>query len=128
MIAGLILDTKLTFKGHLENKINKCNRITVSIKKLSLIIPRTCLLTIYKVFVRPHLDYDDMIYDKRDNESFKGWLEKIQYNAAPAMLGVIRGTSPERNYNELSQESLADRRWFRRMTFFYKTVKDLAPK
>ena len=74
---GLILDTKLKLNEHLEDKINKCNRIIGSIKTLSLILPRACLLTIYKAFVRPCLDYADIIYDKPDNESFKDWLEKV---------------------------------------------------
>ena len=106
---------------HLEDKINKCNRIIGSTKKLSLILQRTCLLTIYKAFVRPPLDYADIIYDKFDNEAFKDWLEKIQ-------LGAIRGTSWERIYNELGLQSLFDRRWYRKMTFFYKIVKNLVPK
>ena len=110
---GVILNTKLTFKEHLENKIVNCTRIIDSIKKLSVLIPRTCLLTVYKAFVRPHPDYDDVIYDKfiiiYDNESFKDWLEKIQYNAALAITGVTRGTSRERIYNELDKESLADK-------------------
>ena len=55
----------------------------------------------HKVFVKPHLDYTDIIYDKADNESFKDWLEKVQYNAALAITGVIRGTSREYICNEL---------------------------
>ena len=35
---GLILDTKLKFNEHLEDIINKYNRIIGSIKKLSLIL------------------------------------------------------------------------------------------
>ena len=61
---------KLKFNEHLQEKINKCNRIIGSMKKLSLILPRTCHLTIYKGFVMYHLDYADIIYDKPDNESF----------------------------------------------------------
>ena len=80
---------------HLEEKINKCNRIIGLIKKLSLILPRPSLLTIFKAFVRPHLDYADIIYDKPDNESLKDWVEKVQYNAALAITGTIRGTSRE---------------------------------
>ena len=68
---GLILDTKLKFNEHLEDKINKCNIIIGSIKKLSLILPTAGLLTIYKAFVRSHPDYADIIYDKPDHESFK---------------------------------------------------------
>ena len=55
----------------------------------------------HKVFVKPHLDYTDIIYDKADNESFKDWLEKVQYNAALAITGAIRGTSREYICNEL---------------------------
>ena len=62
MVVGLILDTKLTFKEHLENKINKCNRIKSSIKMLPMILPTTFPLTIRKAFVRHHLDYTDIIY------------------------------------------------------------------
>ena len=39
-------------------------------KKLSLTLSRTNLLTIYKIFVRPNLDYADIIYDKPLTESF----------------------------------------------------------
>ena len=84
-------------------------------KNVSLILPRANLLTIYKAFVRPHLDYADIIYDKPDNESFKDWVEKVQYNAALPITCAIGGTSRERFYNELGLESLADRRWCREM-------------
>ena len=33
-------------------------------KQMSLSISRNNLLTIYKTFICPHLDYADMIYDK----------------------------------------------------------------
>ena len=103
-------------------------RIIGSIKKLSLILPRASPLTIYKAFLRPHLNYAGIIYDKPDNESFKDWVEKVQYNAALVITDAIRNASRERIYNELILESLADRRWYRSMTFFHKIVKNLAPK
>ena len=79
-------------------------------KKLSLILRGAGLLTIYKVFVRPRLDCTGIIYDKPDNESFKDWVKKVQYNAALAITGAIRDTSRECIYNKLGLESLADRR------------------
>ena len=51
-------------------------------KKLSLILSRKSLLTIYKSFVRPNLDYADIIYDKPLNKSLKKKIEMVQYNAA----------------------------------------------
>ena len=41
--------------------------------------------------------------------------------------GAIKGTSRERLYKELGLESLCDRRWYRKLVFFYKIVKGLAP-
>ena len=45
---GLILDSKPDFNEHIDNKINKCNKIIVIMKRLSLILSRKSLLTIYK--------------------------------------------------------------------------------
>ena len=68
---GLILDSKLDFNEDIDNKINKFNKIIGIMKRLSLFLSRKSLLTIYKSFVRPNLDYADIIYDKPFNESFK---------------------------------------------------------
>ena len=40
-------------------------------EKFTLTLSRNKLLTIYKTFVRPILDYTDVIHDKPSNESFK---------------------------------------------------------
>ena len=97
---------------------------------LSLILLRRSLLTIYKAFVRPHLVYLDIICDRADNESFKDLLERNQYHAAAAITSTmdISGTSLQYIYNELDIESVVDKGWYRNMTFFYKIVKNLAPK
>ena len=62
------------------------------------IFTRPPLLTIYKSFIRPHLDYGGIIYDKAYNSSFYQNLEKIHYNSALAITGAIRGTSKEKLY------------------------------
>ena len=60
--------------------------------------------------MRPHLDYGDTIYDQPNNESFTQKIERIQYNAALAITGVIKGTSQSKLYRELGFESLKFRR------------------
>ena len=59
------------------------------------------LLRIYKSFIRPHLDYADIIYDKPNNTSFKNKIENVQYRACIAITDAIQGTSRERLYREL---------------------------
>ena len=67
---GLYLDEKLNFSCHINLKISKANKGIGIIKRLSHILPRKSLITIYKSFIRPHLDYCDVIYDQPNNESF----------------------------------------------------------
>ena len=73
--------------------MTKCYKMIGIIKRLSVNIPRDTLLRIYKSFIRPHLDYGDIIYDKPNNEPFKSKIENIQYKACIALTGVIEGTS-----------------------------------
>ena len=56
----VILDVKLTFDDYLKNVLNKTNKL---LKKLSNLLPKQALVTIYKAFVRSHLDYCDVLYD-----------------------------------------------------------------
>ena len=125
---GLILDKQLNFNEHIDKKIKVCNKLIGSIKCLSSILPRKSLLTIYKSFVRPQLDYGDIIYDNPANESFINIVEKVQYKACLAITGAIHGTSRESLYKEFGLESLRFRRWYRKMIFFYRIVNELTPK
>ena len=60
----------------------------------------------YKVLVRTHLDYGDMIYDEAYNEIFHQKLKSIQYNTCLALSGAIRRLSREQIYHELGLESI----------------------
>ena len=93
---GMMLDTKLDFSLHLKNVQNKINKTIGFLRKLQDTLPRTSLITIFRSFIRPHLDYGDIIYDRACNTSFHQNIESIQYNAALAITGAVRGTSREK--------------------------------
>ena len=90
---GVYLGMKLNFKLHIKGRISKAMKGIGIIKKLSNVLPRKSLITIYKYFVGPHLDYGDLIYDQPNNESFCQQIESIQYNASLAITGAIKWTS-----------------------------------
>ena len=103
---GLFLDEKLSFLKHIDVKTKK-EAVGVNLtRKLNLLLPRSSLLTGYKCFIRPHLDYGDVIYDQPNLFSLPNKIESVQYNAALAITGAIRGTSKDKLYQELSFESL----------------------
>ena len=98
------------------------------IKILFANLLRDALLRIYKSFIRPHLEYGDIIYNKPNNQLFKNKIENIQYKACIVITGTIQGTSREHLYHDLGLESLGGGRWCRKHTFFYKIVNGLALK
>ena len=110
---GMHLDEKLNFNHHINEKIAKANKGIGRIRKLVQVLPKQSLITIYKSFIRPHLDYSDIIYDQPSNESFCNLIERVQYNSALAITSAIKGTSQLKIYNELGIESLKFRRWIR---------------
>ena len=49
---------------HLKIILNKVNKTVELLRKLHNILLKPALLTIYKRFIRSHLDYGNLIYDQ----------------------------------------------------------------
>ncbi len=132
---GLTLDSRLSFSSHINSAIAKSRKAIGMLKFLSKYLPRETLNVLYKLYVRPHLDYGDVIYHipckeisliSRGNILMQK-LESVQYSAALAVTGTWRGTSREKLYQELGWESLYSRRWSRRLFMIYKIINNLMP-
>ena len=90
-------------------------------------MPRKSLVTIYKAFLKPLLDYGDIIYEQPRNVSFCEKIESVQYEAGLAIIGATQGTSRNQIYEELGIESLKSRRWNRRLSCMFEIMKEEAP-
>ena len=91
-------DKKLSFHQHIKEIISTTSKGIGVIKKLNNVPPRKALLIIYKSFLRPNLDYGDILCQQPLNESINSKLKSIQYNATSAITGVIKGTSRPKLY------------------------------
>ena len=111
----------------LKGVFDKTSKTIGLICKFQPILPRFSLLTIYKTFVRPHLDYGVIIYYQTYNVSFHRKLASIQYSACLAITGTIRGTSYEKLNQEVGLETLQSRQWFRKLCLFYKIANNQSP-
>ena len=67
---GIYLNEKLNFSNHIKEKISKANKGIGILRKLYNVLPRNSLMTIYKFFIRPHLEYGAIIFDQLENEGF----------------------------------------------------------
>ena len=72
-------------------------------------------------------DLQDILYDQACIASFHQKLENIQKSACIAKTGAIHGASEEKIYIELGLESIKSRRWFRKLCFFFKMLKNNSP-
>ena len=125
---GIILDSKLSFASHINAAISKSRKGIGMLRFLSKYLPRHTLNEMYKLYVRPHLDYGDVIYHIPHNicefshsvvlTNIMEKLESVQYSAALAVTGAWRGTARDKLYDELEWESLNLRRWSRRLILF----------
>ena len=135
---GLTLDSKLSFIKHITEKIGIARKGIGIIKHLAPYLPLKSRDQIFKMHIRPHLDYCDMIYhipakitETCDFDSCRTinyvmkTLESVQYQAALAVSGAWKGTNREKIYDELGWETLDQRRMFRRLVQFYKIINGL---
>ena len=60
-------------------------------------------------------------------KSFGEKLESVQYKAALAITGAIKGTSRDKIDQELGLEPLKSRRWYKRLSCMFKIMKEEAP-
>ena len=133
-LLGMILVDLNTIHKHIRFKVKIWRTFTVSLKKniwiigliwkFQRILPRTCLITIYKSFARPHLDCGYKMYYQTFSESVHQRIEPIQCNSAIPITGAIRGTFSEKHYQELGLESLRSIIRLKKLCLFYKIYKN----
>ena len=98
---GIILDSKLSFSAHIKSAISRARKGIGLLKYLSKYLPRHTLNESYKFYVRPHLDYGDVIYlipakvcEFSQNIIVPNVMEKlesVQYSAALTVTWTWRG-------------------------------------
>ena len=123
---GLYLDSNLNFSKHISEAIIKASKGLSLLKYLSKYVSRKVLDLSYKLYVRPHLDYGDIIYHNQRSD-LMNLIEQVQYKAALIVSGCWQGTNRTKLYEELGWESLSDRRWQRRLSTFYKISNNMTP-
>ena len=105
---GLYVDSKLNFAKHISEAVRKATKGLSLLKFLSKYVSRKTLDLSYKLYVRPHLDYGDVIYHNQREDLMK-LIEQVQYKAALIVTVCWQGSSREKLYDELGWESLSDR-------------------
>lgn len=124
---GLILTSDCTWHEHLEYIKSKAwIRINV-MRKVKFTLNRKSLQIIYTSFIRPLLEYADVVWDNCTQYEVND-LEKIQNEAARIVTGATKFVSIDALYSETGWETLASRRKKHKLQMFFKMKNGLAPE
>ena len=121
---GIYLSNECTWHHHIKYISEKAwGRINV-MRKFKL--DRKSLEIIYTAFIRPLLEYGDVIWDNCSQYE-KQELEKIQLEAARIATWTTKLISITALYKEVGWESLKQRRQTHKLTLFFKMFSHLTP-
>lgn len=123
---GLYFSENLKWNQHIKYIVEKAGKRINVMNQLRLKLDRKTLETIYVAFVRPILEYGDVVFDNCTAEC-KQILESLQKRAGKIVTGAIRGTPSDLLYAELNWKPLEVRRSNHKIIFFSKIVHKTAP-
>ena len=124
---GLTFSQDCYWHDHLELVKNKAwLRINI-MRRLKFQLDRNSLQTIYISFIRPLLEYADVVWDNcTQQEAYE--LEKNQNEAANIVTGATKLTLIQSLLSDTGWESLTSRREKHKLVLFYKMINSLAPE
>ena len=97
------------------------------LRALKFRIHRNSLQRIYFTFIRPLLEYSDVIWDNCSNEC-KTQLESIHNEATRIVSGAPKLCSIQKLLGELGWKTLQERRSKHKLIIFYKILNGLTPE
>ena len=117
MALGINILTILKKKACARNNI---------MRRLKYELDRKSLEIIYTLFIRPILEYADVIWDNCCDYE-KQEIEKIQIDAARIASVTTKLISIQNLYKEIGWETLEKRRISHKLILFYKIYNNLTP-
>ena len=92
-------------------------------RRLKFCLDRKSLETIYLTFIRPILEYADVVWNYEKQE-----LDKIQTEAARIMTGATKLLSLYALFDEVNWEPMEARRMKHRLLLLYKMINNHSPE
>lgn len=123
---GLFFSHDLRWNQHIDYIKSKAwTRLNI-MRRLKFRLHRDSLAIIYTTFIRPILEYGNVLFDSCTNQE-RDELEKINQEAARIVTGTTKLVSIQKLMQETCWETLESRRQKHKLVLFYKMTKGLTP-
>jgi hypothetical protein len=123
---GLEISNDANWKKHIDLITKKAFTRVSILRKFKFILDRKTLEKIYLTFIRPILEYVDVVWDNKTLILINK-LKNFQIEAARIVTGGTRLISINSLYKETGWETLQARREHHKNIYFYKLVNGLVP-
>jgi len=123
---GLFLSNDCSWDNHFKYIKDKARQRLNITRSLKFKLDRKALECIYTSFIRPLLEYGDIIIDNC-TQRLKDELESIQLEAARIVTGATQLVSHDKLYQEIGWLPLAKRRYIHKLILFYKIINGRTP-
>ena len=123
---GLVLQNNCKWDRHIHNLIKKITPLLSCLKSYKYRLSRRSLDRIYRTFILPIFDYADIIYDGCA-DYLSEELEKYNLEAIRTIIGLVKGTSRDKLYQESGHTSLKERRKRHKLIMFHKIIHQNCP-
>ena len=124
---GLIFSADLHFHQHINTIIKKVYSLLGPIYPIAKFLPRPILNQLYTIYIRPHFDYCDIVYDGNLTLTDSARLQTLQNRCARLVTGTLFRTSTDALLNDLGWERLEDRRHIHKLLFFHRLYYNNPP-
>ena len=96
-------------------------------RTLKFLLDRRSLEIIYISFIRPLLEYANVVWDNCTRYEISA-IEKVQLEAARTVTGTTELVSFDESYKETGSESLETRHAKYKLSLFYKINNNISPE
>ena len=119
----MVLDSKLTFKAHIKQQLNKGCAKASALRRIRKFISKDVLVRLYKAYVLPHLEYcSPLLLGVGNTETTK--IETTNYFILRTILGFSKSVSYDFLLKLADIKSLENRRQFQSLVMLYKCLYD----
>ena len=123
---GVTFNSSGKWEDHINEIINKCAKMIAVMRKMKMKLSRNCLNTMYLSFIRPVLEYADVVWDGCSLQNCNR-LEKVQCEVARIVTGLTRSVSLDLLYKEVGWVPLSQRRKESKLITLFKIKNGFAP-
>ena len=124
---GITLSSDVTWSKHISLMLDKAWKRIGLLRSLKYHLNRHCLEKMYMSFIRPPLEYGDIIWHNCTNQQNSD-IESVQNEAARIVTGATKYCNVNSMLAELKWYSLTDRLRKHKLIALYKMNHSLSPK